>query len=51
MKKNKVDETIECVCGWIQEGIASEKKEGNALEIAEMIKALAKLVSARAEEK
>ncbi len=51
MGKNKVDATIECVCDWIQEGISSEKTDGNALEITEMIKALAKLVSARAEEK
>lgn len=47
MKENKVDETIECICGWIQESISSEKTNGNVLEITEMTKALAELISAR----
>lgn len=46
--KNKVDTTIECICDWIQDNIANEKTEGNAIEITETIKALAELASARA---
>lgn len=42
----KVDNTIENICVWIEKELASERLDNNS-EVSEMIKALAELVSAR----
>ncbi len=43
---NKVDETINAICIWIQKEL--EKKDKGVESVSEMVKALAELVSARA---
>lgn len=42
MGKNKINETVDCICSWIQDNIAHEKTVGNAHEIAEMTRASSK---------
>ncbi len=49
-EENKIDRTINSICCWIIDSIDQERERGNIVEITEMTKALAKLVSARADE-
>lgn len=45
--KNKIDETIDAICIWIQKELDVKKNKSDKT-ISEMVKALAELVSARA---
>lgn len=44
-----VDKTIDALCTWIQKRIKEEDAAGNQDDIADMVRALADLVSARGE--
>ena len=43
-----VDETIEKLCGFVQEGLESDLTANDCGDLPEMVKALAELISARA---
>lgn len=43
----KVDQTIDAICEWINDEIKTQSCQTSSHEIAEMVKSLAELVSAR----
>ncbi len=43
-----VDETIEKLCGFVQEGLESDLTANDCGDLPEMVKALAELITARA---
>lgn len=45
--RDKVDETIVEICNWIQKDLKNDSHLGDKSYSAEMVKALAELVSAR----